>query len=59
MTILNNAPSFFISPVIEKEIKQAMDSLKNKRSSGHDQLSNVFVKNIAREINTPLLILFS
>ena len=42
------------SELSDKELTDAFNSLKNKRSAGFDQISSDIVKNVAHEIFDPL-----
>ena len=47
--------SFFIVPTTEDEVLSKVSSLKNKKSSGLDNISNVVIKHIAIFIAAPLV----
>ena len=51
--------SLYLSPTNEKEIKDLIQSLPNKNSSGYDNISNVLLKKLSPEILTPLKIIFN
>ena len=57
MTTITN--SLYLSPTNEKEIKNLIQSLPNKNSSGYDNISNVLLKKISPAILTPLTIVFN
>ena len=49
-----NPQSLFFTPVTEDEVKQVVNNLKTKRSSGYDDITNFLLKNIINEIVAPL-----
>ena len=51
--------SIFLHPTTKIEIKNLIDKLPNKKSSGPDGVSNCFLKEIKDELLTPLEILFN
>ena len=51
--------SLYLSPTSEKEIKDLIQSLSNKNSSGYDNISNVLLKKLSPAIVTPLNIIFN
>ena len=51
--------SLYLSPTSEKEIKDLIQSLPNKNSSGYDNISNVLLKKLSPEILIPLKIIFN
>ena len=63
MTYINKIPrnlnSLYMSPTTQEEIIRIIDKLPNKRSSGHDNLSNLLLKNISKEIAMPLEQIFN
>ena len=52
--ITRNSKSIFTSPTNEFEIRRLIGALPNKKSSGHDNIDNVLLKQIAVEI-APIL----
>ena len=54
-----NDKSLFLEPTTEYEISLLIDSLQNKNSSGHDNISNVLLKKIKRSIVEPLCMIFN
>ena len=48
-----------MSPTTKEEIVCIIDKLPNKRSSGHDNLSNLLLKKISHEIAMPLEQIFN
>ena len=55
----SNTKSIFLSPTDENEIKKIATELLNKNSSGHDQISNVLLKEIIGHIVEPLSHIFN
>ena len=55
-TVIN---SIFIQPTTKYEIEKIIANLKNKNSSGHDKISNKYLKLLRYEISTPLEIIFN
>lgn len=51
--------SFFFSPTTPDEITRLIATLKCKKSSGHDGLSNDLIKKFKNEISKPLSIIFN
>ena len=49
-----NSESLFFVPIVEEEIKEIVNSLNNKKSSGYDGITNFLLKSIIDEIITPL-----
>ena len=43
--IILNEKSMFLYDITESEIRNLIDSLENKSSSGFDNISNIFLKN--------------
>ena len=58
MTYINKIPrnlnSLYMVPTTKEEIIRIIDKLPNKRSNGHDDLSNLLLKKISQEIAKPL-----
>ena len=54
-----NSKSIFLVPVTHKEIDQLISQLPNKKSSGHDNISNVLLKTIKPGITEPLVEIFN
>ena len=50
-----NQKSLFMTPTTESEILKLIGSLPNKSSSGYDEISNIILKEIKKEI-TPILV---
>ena len=50
----NYMNSFFLSPTDEAEVLRIISSLKSKKSCGKDGISNIFLKDIAECIISPL-----
>ena len=46
-----------MNPVMPSEIEKIIDKLPNKNSSGHDNLSNILLKQIKDSITYPLTII--
>ncbi|CAG9828398.1 unnamed protein product [Diabrotica balteata] len=44
----------FLTPVSEKEISHIINNLKNKHSSGYDEISTSLIKYVSSEISLPL-----
>ena len=57
--ITRNERSVFLNPCTSKEILNLINKLHGKRSSGHDGVSNVLVKELKYELVTPLEIIFN
>ena len=56
----NNYPdSLFFSPVVKDEVVRIVNSLKSKKSFGHDYISNILLKEIVHEIVEPLTFLIN
>ena len=51
-----NKNSIFMKPVTEQDVLNVIDSLKSKRSSGLDNLSNEFLKEVKFGIAKPLMV---
>ena len=49
-----SSQSLFFAPVVEEEIKDIINNLNNKKSSGYDGITNFLLKNIINEIISPL-----
>ena len=54
-----NPKSIFLSPTSKEEIERLIEGLQNKKSSGHDNISNLLLKELKTAISTPLDILFN
>ena len=57
--ISQNPKSIFLSPCTEYEVKQLINSLENKKSSGHDGISNITLKDLRDVLARPLCIIFN
>ena len=57
--IWRNENSLFLLPTTETEVLKLIRNLPNKRSSGHDDIDNVLLKEIAMTISNPLTKLFN
>ena len=57
--ITRNERSIFLNPCTGKEILDLINKLQGKKSSGHDGVSNVLVKELKYEPVTPLEIIFN
>ena len=57
--INHNEKTLYLHPTNNGEIKKLIDSLPNKTSSGHDNISNVMLKKIKDSISQPLASLFN
>ena len=57
--IAPNPQSLFFSPTTSNEIKELINKLPMKSSSGHDNISNVLLKRLKETITTPLSIIFN
>ena len=57
--IKRNKKSIFLTPCTEYEIRKIIMSLKNKKSSGHDGISNIFLKELVDVIAHPLYLIFN
>ena len=49
----------FLEPTTEHEVDRLIDSLKNKKSSGYDQINNLLLKDLKDEILKPLTKIFN
>ena len=54
-----NEKSMFLSPTTVHEVGIVIDKLKNKHSSGHDNISNYLIKRLKNVIITPLSIIIN
>ena len=57
--IRRNEQSLFLSPTTETEVQKLINKLPNKKSSGHDDIDNVLLKEISPVITAPLTQLFN
>ena len=57
--IKRNEKSIFLTPCSQPEIRQIILSLKNKKSSGHDGISNLLLKDLVDVLTYPLHIIFN
>ena len=57
--IRRNEVSLFLTPTTDTEVLRLIKNLPNKRSSGHDNIDNVLLKEIATIICRPLSTLFN
>ena len=57
--IKNNTNSLYLTPTTTTEIEKLIAKLKNKPSSGHDQISNVMLKWLCPVVSGPLSIIFN
>ena len=57
--IPRNLNSVVIKSTNQKEIEDLITSLQNKVSSGHDNVSNVLLKQLNENISYPLAIIFN
>ena len=57
--IRSNEKSIFLQPTTPQEVQKLIKNLPNKRSSGHDGINNVILKEICDQISTPLSHLFN
>ena len=57
--INRNTKSVFLAPCTEMELIKIIDKLPNKKSAGHDGVSNVLLKELKNEIVSPLAIIFN
>ena len=55
--IPDNPKSIFMNPVSPVEIEKIIDKLPNKKSSGHDNLSNILLKQLKESISYPLTVI--
>ena len=51
--------SIFLYPTTSSEILKLIDSLPNKNSSGHDNISNTMLKSLSQSIIVPLEIIYN
>ena len=54
-----NNYNLFMTPTSQHEILKIITTLKNKQSSGYDNLSNILLKQLCPEICAPLSIIFN
>ena len=57
--INQNEKSLYLTPTTAAEIEKLIMKLKNKLSSGHDQISNVMLKWLCPVVSGPLSIIFN
>ena len=57
--IPDNPKSIFMNSVSPVEIEKIIDKLPNKNSSGHDNLSNILLKQIKESITYPLTVIIN
>ena len=57
--INSNPQSLFFSPTTSNEITELINKLPLKKSSGHDNISNVLLKRLKQSITIPLSIIFN
>ena len=57
--IFRNPNSIYFYPTSEIEIRQLIENLPNKTSSGHDNISNILLKKICPIITQPLVLIFN
>ena len=57
--ITKNTKSMFWQPATIPEISKIISNLPNKKSSGHDNIDNVLVKQLGPQLYHPLCILFN
>ena len=57
--IPNNPKSIFMSPTNKTEIERLIEKLPNKKSRGHDDISNLLLKSLKSSISYPLEIIFN
>ena len=55
----SNKTSLFLSPTCQQEIKKIVSSLPSKSSSGHNNISNVLLKEIIDQISQVLVEVFN
>ena len=48
-----------MKPIVETEIIKIINTFKEDKSGGHDDVGNYIVNKVAKEIATPLIILFN
>ena len=49
----------FMKPIVETEIIQIISKFKQNKSAGHDDIGNLIIKKVAKEIALPLTIIFN
>jgi hypothetical protein len=59
LNLAHNVRSFFITPTSANEVIEVIKSLKNKKSSGFDQINVSLIKSISEEISPILAQLFN
>ena len=57
--IPTNPKSIFMSPTCPTEIRNIIDKLPNKSSSGHDNISNILLKSLKESLIPPLTMIFN
>ena len=49
----------FMKPIVETKIIQIITKFKQNKSAGHDDVGNLLIKRVAKEITLPLTIIFN
>ena len=57
--IRGNNKSIFLEPTNRIEISKLIKQLPNKKSSGHDEINNIMLKEISDQICEPLAVIFN
>ena len=57
--IPNNPKSMFMTPTSKLEIERMIAKLPNKKSKGHDDISNILLKRLKSSISHPMEIVFN
>ena len=57
--IRHNKSSFLLTPTSTTEITKLLEGLPNKRSSGHDNVSNLLLKELVKQMSPILEVLFN
>ena len=52
----NNSRSIYLAPTDEQEVIKLISNFKSKKSSGHDNISSIILKAVAKSIAWPLMI---
>ena len=57
--IERNDKTLFLHPCTQNEVETLIQNLPHKKSSGHDNISNILLKKISQNIKCPLSIIFN
>ena len=51
--------SLFMKPIVQPEVIKIINKFDPNKSAGHDNIGNLIVKKVAKEISHPLTLIFS